>query len=158
MELPASTAGVNNSEWNQVRSPTRNEPWGLVLEIDRALAKCPNEHMVNVSSVIVRAPVYLPGLLQRARAVERDRGPAAAIQLLHEWVDTRLNVGALGAIDALLAAAKPELLTVDLLLSLLTATLPVRTQLSARPTFFQEVRRVFQTWGENVGELLRGLD
>jgi len=106
-----------------------------------------------------------PGPLQRAgefigRAGQLDRRGQtdAALDLIYDQIDTLLRSGDLPRIDAVLQRADVNSLSTDLLLGLLTATLPARTRLASRRGFFNRVEAVLRKRGDWEDGLLNGLE
>ncbi len=61
-------------------------------------------------------------------------------------------------LDTIFEQVQTDNLSADMLLGLLTATLPARSRLSCRKTFFSEVEMVLRDRGEFKDGLLTGLE
>jgi len=81
----------------------------------------------------------------------------SALDLLYDRLDDMMRRGDLVSIDRLLLQFGPEDLPVDLILALLTATLPVRDKLESRYAFLRNAERVLNERGEYEDGILAGL-
>jgi hypothetical protein len=82
----------------------------------------------------------------------------AALDLIYDRIDTFLINHKFGDVDSILKHVNAEQFSVDILLGLLTSTLPARTQLPARGAFFEKVEREITKRGEWEEGLLTGLE
>lgn len=103
-------------------------------------------------------PPRREGFLDRASRLEKRGQLDAALDLVYDQIDEKLSSGSLDQMDRLLANVDPESLSTDLLLGLLTATLPARSRLPARNRFYREVERVLRNRPEWEEGLLAGLE
>jgi hypothetical protein len=74
------------------------------------------------------------------------------------WADELMKAGRLQYLDAAISACHPEDMTTDNRLVVLTATLPARSSLPSRKSFYQAVERVLISRGEMEPGLLNGLE
>ena len=82
----------------------------------------------------------------------------AALDLLYDSVDEMLRSGKYSEIDSLLRDTIVDECSTDILLGLLTATLPARSKLPYRREFFDDSDRVLKHRPEYEKDLLTGLD
>jgi hypothetical protein len=80
------------------------------------------------------------------------------MDLIYDRIDELMRRDQLPALDALLQSAPADELTVDVLLALLTATLPVKKRLTSRPELFHRTESVLRERGEYEDGLLTGLE
>jgi hypothetical protein len=85
---------------------------------------------------------------------ERD----AALDLVYMQVDALLKDGRFDLVDSILKNTEIERLGTDLLLALLTTTLPARDKLVERGTFFERTERLLKRRGKWRPTLLAGLE
>lgn len=96
--------------------------------------------------------------LENARRLDRRNQTDAALDLIFDQVDEMLLADHFEHVDQLLNEITPSDYSVELLLGLLTATLPAKNQLPHRYEFFQRVSDTLQDHGELKEGLLVGLD
>jgi len=82
----------------------------------------------------------------------------AALDLIYDRIDTFLLNCKFQEVDSILRGINPDGLSVDILLGLLTCTLPARTKLSTRAAFFVMVEQEIKKRGEWEVGLLSGLE
>jgi Arc/MetJ-type ribon-helix-helix transcriptional regulator len=88
-----------------------------------------------------------------ARAGERSR----AMDMLYDKIDELMRSGQLERLDDLLKGVREEELSADVLLGLLTATLPARNRLPSRAKVLRETERILRARCEFQEGLLAGL-
>jgi hypothetical protein len=87
-----------------------------------------------------------------------DRGHIdAALDIIYDQVDEMLLAGKFDDVDHLLGGIDVGMLSVDLLIGILTATLPARQRLANRPLFYARVEQALTERGELKTGLLEGL-
>jgi hypothetical protein len=96
--------------------------------------------------------------LDRAQRLDARGHTDAALDIVFDQIDEMLLASEFSRVDRLLAEIAPENLSVDLLLGLLTVTLPAKSQLSNRKSFFERVDQSLRDRGEARYGLLVGLD
>jgi hypothetical protein len=96
--------------------------------------------------------------VQSANRLDRAGHRNAAMDLIYDRIDEMMRRDQMPALDALQQSVPVEELTVDVLLALLTATLPVKKRLKARPDLFERTERVLRDRGEYEDGLLTGLE
>jgi hypothetical protein len=105
------------------------------------------------------ADLPLPGeILERANQLDKRGDTDAALDLIYDQIDGLLKSGEFQKVDALLEDAEVGSFSVDLLLGLLTATLPARTKLAARRDFFLRAEASLRQRAGWKDDLLRGLE
>lgn len=82
----------------------------------------------------------------------------AALDLIYDSIDEILRHGQFSKLDSLLEQTLIEDQSTDLLLGLLTSTLPARSKLSSRKKFFSEVEVCLENREELEDGLLTGLE
>ena len=80
------------------------------------------------------------------------------MDLIYDRVDELMREGRFQILDEILSHIRVNKMTVDVLLGLLTATLPAKKKLPSRPSFFREAERSIKDRGELEEGLLTGLD
>jgi len=97
-----------------------------------------------------------PELLTRAQRLESAGLRDSALDLVYDLFDELFRRGHFALANSILTEA-PECST-DLLVAIVTATLPAKRSLAARPHFMEFVERVIRLRGEWVPALLAGLE
>lgn len=94
------------------------------------------------------------------RATELDaRGHTdAALDLIYDSVDKLMRDGQFPTLDSILSGVPVAELTVDILLGLLTATLPARNRLHSRNPLFRQIEQTLKNRGQLEPGLLTGLE
>lgn len=111
------------------------------------------------SSIPLQRPVGdSENFLDRARRLDKAGNTDAALDLIYESVNGKLSRGRFKDVDAVLQTTEPWSLSVDLMLGLLTSTLPARTKLPSRGTFFQKSEAAIKDRKEWEDGLLTGLE
>jgi hypothetical protein len=106
----------------------------------------------------VEAESPVVSFLEQAKRLAQRGQIDSALDIIYDQVDELLLAGEFHQVDDLLASATPEQLSIDLLLALLTSTLPAKSKLSNRSAFFRRVEDALQSRGELRDGLLIGLD
>lgn len=96
--------------------------------------------------------------LEPVRQLERRGHVDAALDVLYDRIDDQLKRKQFGVTDTLLRQAKVDLLSPDVILGILTATLPARSKLPSRAKFFAEAEASLKARGEWENGLLAGLE
>jgi hypothetical protein len=99
-----------------------------------------------------------PSLLARAQRLDASGHRDTALDLVYDSIDELMRQRNFLALDSLLAHTQVGDVSADLLLGLLTATLPARKSLPSRRRLFHEVERVLRVRGEYEQGLLTGLE
>lgn len=98
-------------------------------------------------------------LVADAKQLASDGLIDAALDLLYDSVDEMLwKDDDLSQLDSILTDIEVEGLSVDILLGILTATLPAKGRLTARGKFFDKIKRELVDRGEYEEGLLSGLE
>jgi hypothetical protein len=100
----------------------------------------------------------LDELLEPVLQLEKHGRIDSALDALYDRVDDLLKTEEFETLDGMLRQAKVESLSADVLLGLLTATLPARAKLPARANFFAEAEASIKARGEWENGLLAGLE
>jgi hypothetical protein len=96
--------------------------------------------------------------IQHANRLDKHGRIDAALDLIYEKIDSLLRGGDFAEVDSILSRVETKSLSVDLLLGLLTSTLPARTKLPSRREFFARVEGEITERGELEDGLLTGLE
>lgn len=75
-------------------------------------------------------------VVERALELERHGYESAAIDLIHDFFDENFRAGHFAYCDSFLFRTDPSKLTDNILISILTATLPATSKLSVRANFW----------------------
>jgi hypothetical protein len=105
-----------------------------------------------------RQKSLLDEFLQPVTKLEKGGHIDAALDVLYDRMDDLLKTKQFAAMDVLLQQAKADSISVDIILGLLTASLPARTKLSARPKFYAEAEKSIRNRGAWEKGLLAGLE
>lgn len=97
-------------------------------------------------------------VVARARQLEARGHSDQAIDLIYDHFDRMLGDNKFRDCEQLIDQLVAHELSTDLIISVLTATLPWRSQIAARQRFLQRARLVLAARGEADGSLLFGLD
>ena len=95
--------------------------------------------------------------IMNSMEIEESGDLSMALDILYDAVDKRLHAGELAEIDWILKKSSPAFLTTDIILALLTVTMPVKTKLYNRESFFQKSKQVILERHKTDG-LLDGLE
>jgi hypothetical protein len=109
----------------------------------------------SVRSVAVRPSQTF---ISRAERLARQGNMDEALDLIYDSFDERFQKGEFEALEQLLSGIRPADLPVDILLGILTATLPARTKLPSRAELYQRVEATLKERGEYEPGLLAGLE
>ncbi len=95
--------------------------------------------------------------LANAVALERAGDLRSSLALIYRRIDEMMRLGMIALIDEELCSVGEAEIGSDVLLGLLTATLPVKSQLPSRPTLFKKTKRVLKSRGHYEPGILDGL-
>ena len=95
--------------------------------------------------------------MERAARLEKMGHTDFALDLLYDTVDELLRGQEFPRLDSILAHLEPQRYSVDILLGILTATLPARSRLPSRPNLVRESERLLRDRGDYEHGLLAGL-
>lgn len=93
----------------------------------------------------------------KANRLYSDGFSEAALDLIYDDIDQLLRHHRFAECDYVLCCTDVASCSVDILLALLTATLPAKAKLSTRAAFLQHVEQSLRSRNENPDELLEGL-
>jgi hypothetical protein len=96
--------------------------------------------------------------IEQARRLDEHSQTDVALDIIFDQIDEMLLAGQFDRVDQLLIDTVTEEYSVELLLGILTATLPAKDRLCDRAEFFQRVAQTLQARGELKNGLLIGLD
>jgi hypothetical protein len=102
-------------------------------------------------------PAQRESFLQRAQRLDRMGHTDAALDLLYDNIDEQMRQGRFADLDLVLATLHVEDYSADMLLGLLTATLPARSRLLARASLLTKVEETLRRRGKYEEGLLVGL-
>lgn len=122
---------------------------GIVLEKPAAQV-----HVKNAAAQKPSLDEFLRPVLQLGKSGHVD----AALDVLYDRVDDLLKAKEFSTMDVFLRQANIDSLSVDILLGLLTASLPAKSKLPSRSRFYAEVESSIKRRGEWENGLLTGLE
>ena len=96
--------------------------------------------------------------MDRAKRLDQHGQTDEALDILFDQIDEMLLSGEFNRVDQLLAETTPSDFSVELLLGILTATLPGKNRLLNREALFERISGVLQDRGVARDELLVGLE
>jgi hypothetical protein len=96
--------------------------------------------------------------LSGANRLDKQGRTDSALDLVYDAIDDLLRRGDYPRLDHVLTEVPVADYSVDLLLGILTATLPGKSRLPSRSGFFGEVERALKARGEYDPALLTGLE
>ena len=97
------------------------------------------------------------GLIERASRLDTLKQTDSALDLLYDGIDDKLRNGEFEDVDRMLSRLKAVQLSADMLLGVLTATLPAKTKLPSRKKLLMTTETVLRNRGEYEDGLLAGL-
>jgi hypothetical protein len=124
----------------------RDENDGFDFRIDETIAKGDESH--------ARCETFL----QRSNRLSQSGNTDAGLDIVYDAVDELLRNGEFDELNQHLAALAVAKYSTDILIGLLTATLPARRRLSARPSLLTAVEATIRERGEYGEGILTGLD
>jgi hypothetical protein len=95
--------------------------------------------------------------LARAVDLERDGNVREALSLVYRRINEMMELEKFDILDQELQSVSAEEIGTDLLLGLLTATLPVKSRLAFRPTLLKSTKRLLKARGHFERGILDGL-
>ncbi|MEX2139713.1 MAG: hypothetical protein WD894_10655 [Pirellulales bacterium] len=96
--------------------------------------------------------------LDHAKRLDQLGQTDTALDIIFDQIDEMLLAGEFDRVNQVLVDTHADNYSVDLLLGILTATLPAKDRFSSRPEFFRRVAHTLQSRGELKDGLLIGLD
>jgi hypothetical protein len=96
--------------------------------------------------------------VQRAVRLDEKGHTDAALDLIYDSVDELMRKGEFPQLDSMLSKVEPASLSADILLGILTATLPARSRLAARRDLFRKAESVLKARSDWQEGLLVGLE
>ena len=97
---------------------------------------------------------FLQSVIYLAKAGHID----SALDVLYDRVDAFLKQGNFADLDAVFNQTSAKPLSLDIILGLLTASLPAKSKLPARSSFYTEAEATVKQRGEWVEGLFAGLE
>jgi hypothetical protein len=97
-------------------------------------------------------------LAWRAQRLVRMGRIEPALDLIYDAADHMMRKGEFAQLDSVLANVRVSDLSVDILLAILTATLPAKSRLPSRTRFFNEIEKSLRDRDEYEDGLLTGLE
>lgn len=99
-----------------------------------------------------------PTFLTQAADMQSEGKVHAALGLIYRHMDSEMRSGHFDRISRVLSGVDVARYSVEILIGLLTATLPAKDQLDSRPEFFGRVEAYLRATGEYEDGLLSGLE
>ncbi len=106
----------------------------------------------------LRSPIRLGAFVLNASRLDSMGKRHAAMDLLYDCVDELMRTGQFEALDSIIEDLIVSRLTIDVLVGLLTATLPAKSRLRSRPEFFSKTDTELRSRHEYEDGLLTGLE
>lgn len=128
-----------------------------VDEVLHTLAEAVQEARATEPAAVQRGPVP-ESFISRAARLDVQGYTDDALDLIYDAVDELLRNGQFAKLDALLVAVPVPEYSVDILLGILTATLPAKSQLPSRTSLMESTRESLVDRGEYTEGLLTGLE
>jgi hypothetical protein len=131
------------------------------------LGEEPNSSYVSevIDNVIESVPGYTcpfdsiqVGFLNNAIVMDRQGNIRASLALIYRRVEEMMREPMLEALDEEIASVPAEEMGTDVLLGLLTATLPAKRKLPSRPQLFRSTRQIMKKRGHLEPGVLDGLE
>lgn len=104
------------------------------------------------------SPISTEDFLSRARRLDAKQNVESALDIIYDSFDELFREGRFDAADRQLASANAREFSSELLVGILTATLPAKSRLPSRAPFFEGVERVLKERNEHRPGLLTGLE
>jgi hypothetical protein len=98
------------------------------------------------------------GFVARASELEQQGHLRESLRLIYRNVEDLMREGSVDIINSELASVDPHKLGTDVLLGLLTATLPVKSRLPDRRRIFKATRAILVARGHYEAGILKGLE
>ena len=98
------------------------------------------------------------GFLSNAIEMDRQRNIRASLAIIYRRVEEMMRESMMEALDEEIASVPAEEMGTDVLLGLLTATLPVKRKLRSRPQLFRSTLKLLKTRGHFEPGVLDGLE
>lgn len=98
------------------------------------------------------------GFIGRAVHLQEQGFTDTALDLIYDSVDELLHGARFALCDSVLQETDTSQCSIDVLLALLTATLPAKSRLATRTKFFQRVETSLRERGEYSADVLSGLE
>lgn len=153
--LPRLTARASVDSYS---TSATSEFWATVAEQSASIL----DKMFVIIGRTISATVPPPGtsaiFISIADLMDKRGKSDAALDVIYSNINYYLTQGRIEMVDSLLRILDPATLSVDLLLGLLTATLPARYVLPSRAQFFSAVQNELKKRGEWEEGLLTGLE
>ena len=102
-------------------------------------------------------PLQQDAMILRAVQLDTMAQTDAALDLLYDGFDELMRQGRFTELNTVLSSVRADYCSADLLLGMLTASLPGRSRLPARAVLLQETETVLRRRGEYAEGLLSGL-
>ena len=129
----------------------RYSEWTDAIHYNRADAS-----VIEVRRSLIQTSV-LDSLLQQVKQLERRGRIDAALDVLYDRVDGLLRSNKFEALDDALGCVNTVQLTTDVIIGLLTASLPAKSKLPSRARFFATAEKTIKSRNEWEVGLLDGL-
>jgi hypothetical protein len=114
--------------------------------------------IVEAISTTSDRPARVRSFIERANRLDKAGHRNAAMDLVFDRIDELMRNSQFTLLDSILGSVSIGDMSVDVLLGILTATLPARGQLALRPAFFKATDGELRRRGEYEDGLLTGLE
>lgn len=102
--------------------------------------------------------IFVKDFVERATSLEQSGFSDSALDLVYDSIDELLHSGHFALCASVLDKLDVEKCSVDVLVGLLTATLPARTRIENRERFFRSVEQELGRRGSYEPAILKGLE
>lgn len=140
--------------WTAPNENERNDS----VRIERLLTRAMHPRIRRSAENAEHSPSRAESFLHRAQRLDRIGSTDAALDLLYDSVDAMMRGGKFCELDSLLKRLRADDYSLDMLLGILTATLPGRSKLPARGRFLKDAENALRERGEYEDGLLTGLE
>ncbi|HQZ66689.1 MAG TPA: hypothetical protein PLY87_16470 [Planctomycetaceae bacterium] len=126
-------------------------------EVQRIVSEDVLSKLVLTMGVTLNVGRHARSFVDDAQRLASQGKVDAALDLIYDRADEMLLAGEFVALDSIIEGLDVEQLSVDVLLAVLTITLPAKDKLTTRNEFFECVKRTLKDRGEYMEGLLTGL-
>lgn len=131
---------------------------GEVRLLEEALAEAMRSVFPDNPDTVESTPHQPDTFFDRVRRLDAKGRADAALDLLYDKIDAMMWGGDFLEIDSMISGVTVSDCSLDILLGVLTATLPARSKLPSRAKFFRDVDEILKQRGKYENGLLTGLE
>lgn len=142
---------------NDQRSDELNERLAMLVREAERIGRLPQDVESQLRIAISKGKPS-ESFIRHARRLDERGQTDIALDLIFDQIDEMLLAGQFECVNELLADIPTDKYSLELLLGILTATLPAKNRMPVRAAFFERVSRTLENRGERNEGLLVGLD